>query len=82
MVVVDVETRRFDRKSSPEVRQKPSSFGSSRPICEATGGGCEKRSYFQKGVVQENTGMYLYVGFANISKILILGFIFYLKIIL
>jgi len=80
--MVDAGMRRFDRKSLPEVRRKPSPFGTSASNLGGYEWGCEKGLYFRKGNVEENTGMYLYVGFGNISKILISGFISCLKIIL
>ena len=44
VVVVDAGTRRFGRKSSPEVRRKPSCGELRRPICGATSGGSKNRA--------------------------------------
>ena len=46
VVVVDAETRQFGRKSSPEVRRKPSCGELRRPIYGATSGGSKNRLYF------------------------------------
>ena len=46
VVVVDAGTRLFGRKSSLEVRRKPSYAELRRPIYGATSGGSKKRSYF------------------------------------
>ena len=62
VVVVDVETRRFCRKSSPEVHRKPSFSELQRPICEATSGGSKKGSYFSNQHVKTNTSIYIGLG--------------------
>ena len=60
VVVVDAGTRRFGRKSSPEVRRKPSCGELRRPICGATSGASKNRLYFWNPRVEAYAGIYIY----------------------
>ena len=68
VVVVDVETRWFSRKSSPKVRRKPSCAKLQRLICGATSGGSKNRLYFWNPRVEGYAGIYIYIGFGNFGK--------------
>jgi len=68
VVVVDAGTRRFGRKSSPEVRRKPSFSKLRHPTCESTSGGSKKGSYFWNLRVEGYAGIYIGLGFENFGK--------------
>ena len=61
VVVVDAGTRQFGRKSSPEVRRKPSCAELRRPICGATSGGSRNGLYFWNQHVEGYASIYIYI---------------------
>ena len=68
VVVVDAGTRRFGRKSSPEVHWKPSCAEFQRLICGATSGGSKNGLYFWNSRVEGYSGIYIYTGFVDFGK--------------
>ena len=61
VLVVDAEMRWFGRKSSPEVRRKPSCAELRRSICGATSGGSKNGLYFWNPRIEGYAGIYIYI---------------------
>jgi hypothetical protein len=63
-------TRRTDQNARRRVRKKPSFSKLRRLICVDRSGGSGKQSYFWNQQVEGYSGIYIVVGFGNVSEFL------------